>query len=209
MAPLATSLLNAMRLFILICGLGCLFAACLRKPNYPDMPVITLRSVVFGPNITPGSGALDSMLVTVHFTDGNGDLGLSQQDRQASPFSKYLPRTDSSKFNLRYYNFLLTIFAENAQGRFDTIPDRRTRTGFTDEKSRYGAFAPTDDMLKGQPIEGTIKYKVSDKLAFFNGGTPTQNRGLIVKGRRWYVTLSILDRGGNVSNKVQSATFIY
>jgi hypothetical protein len=178
----------------------------LRKPDYPDAPVITLKSVVLG---TSSTGALDSLMVTIRFTDGNGDLGLTQTDRQDPPFSKYLPKSDSSKFNLRYYNFYLTLFAENNLGRFDTISNRLTRSGFIDEVAQYGAFAPTEDMNQGQPIEGTILYTFKDILMALPGATPTQNKGRLFKGKRYYIKIRIIDRAGNSSNAIESPMYTY
>jgi hypothetical protein len=193
--------------FIGILAIG--LSGCIRKPNYPDVPVISFQSAQFTPNTDITSSALDSLLVTVHFTDGNGDLGLTSDDRNTQLYAKYGLDPDSTTFNLRYYNYFLTLFAENAFGKFDSTPTRYTNSGHIDEISRYGAFFPTDDMNRGQPLEGTIAYQVKDYLVYINKDTPQHNKGRIIKGKRWYVEVRIQDRSGNISNKVQSPIYTY
>lgn len=64
-----------LRTFAIICLLGLLYTSCVKKANYPDIPQITYNS--FTPYC---SGATtDSALLRINFTDGNGDIGYSQE----------------------------------------------------------------------------------------------------------------------------------
>ena len=61
--------------------------ACTQPPDYPDEPVITFKSMtkntlVQGSLIGPTS---DSLLMTISFTDGDGDLG--EESSQIRPLS--------------------------------------------------------------------------------------------------------------------------
>jgi len=57
--------------FTTIVILGLLYTSCVKKENYPDVPVITFNSFTFF-----GSGTTtDSALLRVNFTDGNGAIG--------------------------------------------------------------------------------------------------------------------------------------
>lgn len=206
-----------------------LLTACGKKNQYPNTPQIELRSVTLFPST---SESLDSMAVDIRFTDGDGNLGTTAEERALPPFNKfpvpadttydklkvYLANNDLSYFNLRYYNFFLTLFAENASGRFDTLAGtpaykkNRTKTDsvrYQDELSRYGSFQPTPDMNKGDPLEGYIRYVFSDFLIALPGQPPANNRGRIFAGKRYYVTLRIMDRDGNLSNKVTSPIYTY
>lgn len=203
-----------MRSFLGICGIAFLLLGCSKANPYPDEPRIRLEGFKLIPYVDGGALTNDSLWVKLYFSDGNGDLGLTAEERQAAPYAKYPPGdTVSAKFNYRYYNYLLTIFAENTLGRFDSIRDRTgtTKAGvvFIDEVSRYGAFQPTLDMQKGDPIEGYIEYGVTDRLIGDPNATPVSNRGLILKGRKYFLRVKIVDRGGNVSNLVTSDTLTY
>jgi len=195
-----------MRVVIILLGISFLLGGCGDKNKFPNVPVIGLQSwqAVRSP---PSSGKLDSLVVTIRFTDGNGDLGLTEEDRNEDAFTKY-PSADSSTFNLRYYNYFLTLFAENTFGRFDSIPDRKTASGKVDEISYNGRFDPTPDMNKGQPLEGTIRY-VTPGFLFAFGNDPVANRGRIVLNKRYFIKVWIVDRSGNFSNIVVSDTLVH
>lgn len=64
---------------LLIIGLG--FSSCYDAPEYPTKPKITFESIIFkeiGTNTDP-----DSLIMTIGFQDGDGDLGLD--DRFTDP----------------------------------------------------------------------------------------------------------------------------
>jgi hypothetical protein len=63
-----------LRTFTIICFMGLLYTSCVKKANYPDVPVITYNS------FTPyGGGSItDSALLRINFTDGNGAIGDGQ-----------------------------------------------------------------------------------------------------------------------------------
>jgi hypothetical protein len=64
-----------LRTFTIICVLGLLYSSCVKKANYPDIPQITFNS------FTPfcSGSVTDSAYLRINFTDGNGDIGYSQQ----------------------------------------------------------------------------------------------------------------------------------
>ena len=67
--------------FTIICILGLLYSSCVKKANYPDVPVITYNSYI--PFVT-GSN-IDSAYLRVNFTDGNGDIGYPSQQENVPP----------------------------------------------------------------------------------------------------------------------------
>ena len=60
------------RNFIIICLLGLLYSSCAKKENYPDVPAITFNSFA-AYDYTKYTN--DSDILTLNFTDGNGDIG--------------------------------------------------------------------------------------------------------------------------------------
>jgi hypothetical protein len=61
--------------FTIICILGLFYSSCVKKANYPDVPVISYNNF-----FAYGSGSItDSALLLINFTDGNGNIGYSQQ----------------------------------------------------------------------------------------------------------------------------------
>lgn len=50
----------------------CLLAGCFRPPEFPDEPEIEFEDIVFKPG-----AEVDTLLLSINFQDGDGDLGLS------------------------------------------------------------------------------------------------------------------------------------
>jgi hypothetical protein len=199
-----------MRIWILLLGITCLLSACSKAPDYPDMPVISLYSWQFYPSTIQTNLSLDKLIVKIHFTDGNGDLGLVPTDTVDPVFKKYIG-TDKTRINPRYYNFYFAVFAENQFGRYDSTQSSYADAARTilDRQSGYGSFAPTEDMQLGQPIQGYIQYTFTDFLVYVNGDSPQGNRGRIRKGKKYFAKIRICDRAGNMSNQIITDTLVY
>jgi hypothetical protein len=64
-----------------------LFSACRKKPDYSDTPYITINPirhyVVFSGNTQT---MVDSLVLSLNFQDGDGDLGLDQNDLLVPPW---------------------------------------------------------------------------------------------------------------------------
>lgn len=73
-----------MRISLVIIFLSFIISSCIDRPEFPVVPKIEFRNVYFVDSNT------DSLVVTLHFEDGDGDLGL---------------RTDQSSFPYHQYNF--------------------------------------------------------------------------------------------------------
>ena len=209
--------------YLPLLSIACLLAlgllgGCGKRHQFPDTPHIDYTSARLIPGV---NGALDSIILTVGFQDGNGDLGLLNEERQGPPYKKYLT-TNKQDFNLRYYNYFPTIFIENAKGGYDTLAPKYTADTtyasdhhtvisisqpFIDEYSYYSAFQPTLDMNQGQAIEGTISFSTP---GFFVGAqAPPPGIIWLTPGKKWKFTLSIMDRAGHMSNKITSQEFVY
>jgi len=77
------------RNFILICLLGLLYSSCAKKENYPDVPVISYNN--FAAYYAGSNNSIDSTILTINFTDGNGDIGYPSQETNVKPDLYVLP----------------------------------------------------------------------------------------------------------------------
>lgn len=59
-----------------------LIASCERAPEFSEVPSITFESVQFGFN----PFGQDSLVISVNFEDGDGDLGISSEEAKSPPF---------------------------------------------------------------------------------------------------------------------------
>jgi hypothetical protein len=89
------SILNTIKFLLLIVIAGTIISSCMKQPNYPDYPVIKLKAFI------PEG---DSAKLVFEFTDGDGDIGLFENDT--------IPPYDANLF-LKYY--------EQREGQFVEI----------------------------------------------------------------------------------------
>jgi len=127
-----------------------LLASCMKQETYSDIPEITFQefSLVFDNGTVAKNGIL-----TIAFTDGNGDLGLRAGDT-LPPFQK------SGDY---YYNFVIDYY-EKQQGRFVKIalnPPFSARIPYlTPEypnKAIHGIIVDTLQM-NPTPVYDTVKF---------------------------------------------------
>ena len=75
--------------------------SCERPPELPNTPFIEFQNVEFN----QVNNAQDSLIVTIRFEDGDGDLGLSDRDNQP-PFNEFdfVPDDDGTFLTFREAN---------------------------------------------------------------------------------------------------------
>ncbi len=81
--------MNFFRNLLLIFLIGLVCASCAKKENYPDVPVITYNN--FAAYYTGSSDVIDSSILTINFTDGNGDIGYPSQETNVTSDLYVLP----------------------------------------------------------------------------------------------------------------------
>jgi hypothetical protein len=59
---------------ILVLALFSVITGCFEAPNFPDTPSIDFENVEF----KQGASIFDSLIISIHYEDGDGDLGLDQ-----------------------------------------------------------------------------------------------------------------------------------
>ncbi|MCC7507397.1 MAG: hypothetical protein IT259_18975 [Saprospiraceae bacterium] len=57
---------------------------CVKPPDYPDEPVITFKSLTKNTQFQSAIDDTDTLLVTLEFTDGDGDLGSAEKGNDIS-----------------------------------------------------------------------------------------------------------------------------
>jgi hypothetical protein len=143
----ACSLLNAF-----------LLSGCLTEPKFPIEPEIRFESIRKinippDPNIV-GGGARDSVIITLHFQDGDGDLGLSQAQQNEEPWN-------SSK------NYVVETLVK----RGSTWQEYRDISG---NRADYSSnFPPLVELSsKPNPIEGTLDFSITFLKSILNPNAP-------------------------------------
>jgi hypothetical protein len=76
--------MKAIKGFILFCFLGSAISGCFDPPEFSNTPEISFRKIQF--KETPSVGDYDTLVLSLNFKDGNGDLGLDPQDPTDSRF---------------------------------------------------------------------------------------------------------------------------
>lgn len=76
---------------------GMMLSSCIKKEVYPDVPRISFKEFA---KINNGLGYDDKGILTITFTDGDGNIGLKESDT-TSPYDPSSPY---------YYNFFITYF---------------------------------------------------------------------------------------------------
>lgn len=169
------------RLLPVFSGLGLLGAltGCLTPPDYPDKPSIEFKRLEIIRNVQPRpTGTIDTLKITIGFQDGNGDLGLTQNEIN---FPKP-PFNGDNRFN-----YLLRVFRR-------TPPATQFEEVYPGEE--FGQFYPLNGGpdAKSAPLKGELTFRRA-----FRFGAP------FVSGNEVRCTVSIKDRALNESNTVTSS----
>ena len=174
---------NSLRLVVLLALVGGAVSSCLSPPNYPNVPSISDPQVASFRRGT-GGARRDSVILTVSYQDGNGDLGLADGDTSGVYSSR--------GGNRNQFNYFLQPYVKNAAtGLFEPI--------FTSGLGEYDGRFPriTAEGTKEAPVKGTLTY--------------TQNFFLSAPfrpGQEVRFVISIQDRGLHESNQVTTPSII-
>jgi hypothetical protein len=182
----------------LLLFISSLFFACRKPPVYPETPEIKFESVKTI-SFTRDEIRYDSLIISVSFKDGDGDIGLEQKDT-ISPYQRikeYIydtTKTDSIIGfipNFYYFNYHATMYIKK-NGVFELFPlpdpnlNYNGRIGSLNKSSRTG------------PIEGKIDYS-GIRIRQRNAPNPLDT----IKFK-----IQIVDRKLNKSNIVETSEII-
>lgn len=130
-------------LIFLVVGIFAL-SSCYKEPNFSLTPEIEFDSITKDIRLDQYTGGKkDSIIVSVKFKDGDGDLGFNAEE-----IGSKVPQTD--------YNYVVKSFRK-IKGVFTQYTTSETLSGF------YPRLK-TDD--KTGPIEGKLSYRIELYTAF-------------------------------------------
>ncbi|MBA3706724.1 MAG: hypothetical protein H0W84_12735 [Bacteroidetes bacterium] len=118
-------------------------SSCVKEKNYPTEPVIKFKSFTHS--------GMDSANVIISFTDGDGDIGLTQKDTSGEFNSQ-------SKY---YYNFYMRYFYKASDGSFKSL---ETAPGDTLDYT-YRIPKLLEDGQQRKALSGDIKVKLYAPIA--------------------------------------------
>lgn len=151
-----------------------LIYSCQTIPSYPPEPKIEFKQVEAFLSVENGIRK-DSLVIVTRFEDGDGDLGLSEADKQIPPFN-----TAEGKINY----FVEIFIKRNNQFLPLNLPI-----------SYNGSFFRLSPDDRIGPIEGDLRYG----SFVVRENNPVVKAGDVIKFR-----VKIKDRRGNFSNTVES-----
>ncbi|GHB59468.1 hypothetical protein [Persicitalea jodogahamensis] len=164
--------------FFLVIGIGLTLSGCVDTPNFDNTPSIRFNSVdtltIFD---SFSQTYADSIVITVDFEDGDGDLGISPEDR-----------SDTTKLNTIYKewgNYEITVLEKQKDGTFKVRPVSVFDKLFFDILKRDG---------KPGPIKGKLDFRQTLPASRFAKLTTVKFR------------VRIRDRAFNVSNTIETDT---
>jgi len=179
--------MNTTKIMIFLAFLAFLATACFKAPQYADTPAIAFESIR---NAPAGTGT-DSVILTVSYQDGNGDLGLGDDDKNP-PFQEL---NSNGSVNTAFFNFYANAY-KKVRGNYVPIT-------FFSYPKLDGRF-PRLNATRSSSIEGTLRYTILFSYIFSSGiYAPAVSRNDTIK-----FDVQIADRGLNKSNIIQTSEII-
>ncbi|MFA6924104.1 MAG: hypothetical protein WC223_07595 [Bacteroidales bacterium] len=131
--------ISKITLFVLIAIFAVSYLSCKKPSAYPSIPAIEFRSFEKIPNETKVD---NNGLLTISFTDGDGDLGLNPSDTNP-PFDNNGPN---------YFNYFMRFF-EKQDGKFVDITDSLTLP-------LNSRFPRIESKTKNKSLKGYIELEI-------------------------------------------------
>lgn len=172
-------------------GLGGLLAlgasslsGCLTPPDISTTPEISLKDIHLIHVDNPGQQIdVDTLVVVVNFKDGDGDLGLTGEDRTVAPY-------DDPAYE---YNYFIQVYIKDGNGNFQpyTPPGNDTYNGL------FNFLPLVEDRTKKAAKKGELGFKQDFTL---------ENE--FAKGTEVRFVISIMDRALHRSNEITTPSVI-
>ena len=172
-------------------------SACISEPEFSNIPAISFNNVgVFtneNQDILGNKTKKDSVVITVNFQDGDGDLGFSKDD-----LDSYVKKTKDSSFK----SFIVDLLIYK-NGKFinRSLVDERGKP-----REKIGGNLPfrfKQSTSKAGPIEGTIDFSTIFNPLITSGIPELKAKNDTVK-----FTIQIIDRALNKSNIVETTPVV-
>jgi hypothetical protein len=162
------------------------FTSCLNPPTYSNTPEISFNSIKHDRYFINGT-PIDSVIITINFQDGDGDLGLTTTEATAAP---YTPTYFGA-------NFYMTPYVK-ANGTYTALQYVRPDLFLTANSyyDRFDHLSNTTDN-KAAPLRGTLRRA----YAFLYGSPFLPNQEIKFK-------VSIFDRALHQSNEIETTSIV-
>jgi hypothetical protein len=189
------TMFRTLRLSLGLAAASVAVGSCISPPEFPDTPSIEFKSLTVARQPTnPGDIPADSVIITLGFEDGDGDLGLTQEEYNNPPYQRL---NADGTLNPNHWNYIIKLFVKNSTGQF--VPYTRTPNGLEIQpESYYGQFPhlePNAD--KKAPLQGDLRF--GQRLSL---GSP------FFPGQEVRYEITIKDRALNSSNTVTTSSFV-
>ncbi|UOQ50977.1 hypothetical protein [Hymenobacter cellulosivorans] len=168
-----------------------LLTSCLEAPDYPIEPRIDFKELRVV-RYSPGGGFIptDTIKVTVDFTDGDGDLGLSTETG-GDINAPYNPTNPDGTYNRTTHNYFITPYVRRPPATEFSPVILNEQGGFN---SRFPKLYVEGG--KPSPLKGTLTLDVVTTL-----GSPFR------PGDEVRFEVSIMDRALHESNKITTSSY--
>lgn len=166
---------------------------CIQAPEYPTTPEIDFKEVKVAYINDPNSPS-NELTFVVNFRDGDGDLGLSDDDIKTAPYNQAAqPAALRRGHTTNVYNYYIQPYVKDASGRFVQFINPAPFGKLGEYDSTFPHLDGVD--AKAAPLRGELNYKL-----------PLTLDGSIFKaGQVLRFELTILDRQLHVSNTVTTS----
>lgn len=178
------------RLLGLLGGVGLLLAgttSCLKAPNYSTTPEISFDHIELVSKRT-ATQVIDSVSITIRYQDGDGDLGLSSTESQASPYA-------GTQFANNYF---VEPYVKTVSGQFVRLADDPSRNITVGAYNSRFEHISTGTDGRSLPIKGTLTWGAGF-LPYFP----------IKPGEEVRFEVTIADRAQHISNTVTTSSIIF
>jgi hypothetical protein len=160
-----------------------LLSGCITEPKFPKEPRIAFESIqkINKPAVIGrvGGGERDSVIITIRFEDGDGDLGITEAQKNVEPWKSELK------------NYEVQTFVK----RGNTWEDYKDGNGKKINQSGNFVFdPPVVNPSTPSPIEGSLNYS----LIFYKNVANTVPNDTIK------FNILIRDRALNKSNRIET-----
>jgi hypothetical protein len=174
---------------LLIASLSIFVLSCVGEPDFSIIPAISFESIQLittsSPDILGNVTKRDSVVISVNFQDGDGDIGFTEEDYKAliKKTGDSIKTIDINIFVAKNGKFSQSFPVEKIGGNLKGLRFKQgTRSG---------------------PIEGTINYSTSFGYTNFN-----KIPGLTGKSDTVKFTVQLIDRALNKSNTTESSPIV-
>lgn len=164
------------------------FTSCLNAPDYGIEPAIDFKEIQVTRVPTGRQTEIDTLKFVLNFRDGDGDLGLTDEDLLVAPYNS----TTGGPNNRGYsFNYFIQSFVKNAAGEFVPFFPGGTLGEYDGRFPRLVKEASA----KPAPIRGMLNYKLPLSV----------DGGVFYSGQVLRFEISILDRALHQSNTVTTS----